>query len=695
MTDPSHRQAGESLGAPDTPLDPPARPELALAEKTREFEAIFHALPDAVVFADDDGRIRMVNPAFTRIFGFPADEVVGGTLRALHGSIREYDTVRRRQLLGEESGTDTFEAQYRRRSGESVLCETVASRVRARSGGSLGELYIMRDVSARRQAEEALRVREERLRLACLASETGIWDWDLVTNRVLWTETQERLFGLAPGTFPATYQATLERVHPEDRARQTEAVARAMATRGEYDVDFRIIRPDGELRWIESKGHFLHDASGRPVRMVGTCIDVTERKTAEQGQRLLDGASGTLASALGYEARLNSVARYLVPALGDWCLLDVLEEDGSLRRFDVATVPGHEALLDEVRAAVPKLEQEAHPIVRAIRTGEPQLVSDTTDSLLRHEPDAAEHLALLQRLGIRSVITVPLTARGRSLGAVTLFAGGSGRRYGPRELTLAVEIGRRAGLAIDNARLFWETAEANEAKSRFLQLMSRELRTPLNAIVGFVDLLLAGVPAEIPEASRDHVQRVRASAWAMLQLIEELLDFARMEAGREDVMHAPADVTAVVRDVATLLEPVAAEQSIELDVHLPPTAVIIETDGRKMRDIVLNVLTNAIKRTRVGAVSVELVPLHDAIEIRVHDTGAGVPADLSERIFEPFWQHERREEATALGTGLALSVARRLARMLGGDVTVTSGDGGTTFTVKVPRQHAWRSPGES
>ena len=230
-----------------------------------------------------------------------------------------------------------------------------------------------------------------------------------------------------------------------------------------------------------------------------------------------------------------------------------------------------------------------------------------------------------------------------------------------------------------------EAEEANRAKADFLAVMSHELRTPLNAVLGYVDLILAGIPEPIPAASTKQLERVRLAARHLLSLIEEILAFSRIEAGRETVRPEDIDLADLARQAVDLVEPLARDQGLELHLRGADEPIPARMDPSKVLQILHNLLANAIKFTEEGEVRVELATDEGMVELRVVDTGVGILPENQVRIFDSFWQVERPETRSQGGTGLGLSVSRELSRMLGGDLTVESVPGkGSTFTARLP-----------
>jgi signal transduction histidine kinase len=226
---------------------------------------------------------------------------------------------------------------------------------------------------------------------------------------------------------------------------------------------------------------------------------------------------------------------------------------------------------------------------------------------------------------------------------------------------------------------------ASQAKSDFLASMSHELRTPLSAIVGYMDLLEGEMVGAVQPLQKTYLGRVRTAARHLISIIEEILTFSRVEAGKEPLHTEAVEVTALARDVEELFEPQALRKGIELTVGVPAHPVTLWTDPTKLRQILINLMGNAVKFTDSGRVGLDLTTAADHVTFCVHDTGPGIgTADLG-RIFDPFTQLDQSLKRTKGGTGLGLPVSRRLAHLLGGDLQVTSAAGqGTKFTLSVP-----------
>ena len=230
-----------------------------------------------------------------------------------------------------------------------------------------------------------------------------------------------------------------------------------------------------------------------------------------------------------------------------------------------------------------------------------------------------------------------------------------------------------------------EAERANNSKTDFLAVMSHELRTPLTAIMGYEELLSDGITGPVTELQRQQLGRINASARHLLGLIDEILTFARVDIGRERVRWESMSINHTLTDAAALVQPMAADKKLRFFVELLDEDQAIQTDGTKLRQMLVNLLSNGIKFTDKGEVRLGCAVNASTLEVRIADTGVGIAAENIEDVFEPFWQAEQTATRKTGGTGLGLSVTRKLARLLGGDVTVASRMGaGTTFLLTLP-----------
>jgi PAS domain S-box-containing protein len=412
--------------------------------------------------------------------------------------------------------------------------------------------------------------------------------------------------------------------------------------------------------------------------------DITRRKREEAGAKLLSNASRVLASTLDYEKTLEAVARLAVGDLADWCTVDLSDPEGGIRQVVVS----HK---DEARIKWARELNRRYPpdysgpagVGHVIKTGEPEVYPEITDEMVAGAARDKDHLAIMRELKFRSALIVPMIARGRTLGALTLVSTERGRRYSTADIPLVMELATRSAIAIDNAQLYRSALAASEAKSAFLATMSHELRTPLNAIIGYQSLLKEGIDGPLNKTQVTHLNRIRASADHLLGLIDEVLTFSRVEAGKEVVRRDEVSLRSIIDQAVTMNTPQADVKRLTLRVEGDDAKLF--TDGGKVRQILLNILSNAIKFTDRGEILIRSRADEKTASVSIIDPGIGIAAENLERIFDPFWQVEQRSTRKAGGTGLGLSVSRRLARLIGGDITVESEIGrGSTFTLTIP-----------
>jgi PAS domain S-box-containing protein len=415
--------------------------------------------------------------------------------------------------------------------------------------------------------------------------------------------------------------------------------------------------------------------------------DITTRKEFEFAQRLLVDTGISLSSTLELEETLRRAARVAIPELADLCTIDLVESGADTLRRAAA------AASDEASAEALNRLGRRHPpdwrlpssAMDAFRTGEPILVPDLADTGMVGALPDPELLHLAQDLGARSALVVPLMGHERSVGVMTFAFARSGRRYSPGHLRLAAELARRIAFAIDNARLYEEAQESNRAKSNFISVISHEFRTPLTAIVGYAELMADGLSGPVTQKQEEQLARIKSSAWHLTRLVDEILTFSRMDAGRENVEDEPVDLIDVANRAATLIEPVAATKQLALRVELPAERIITRSDTGKVSQILINLLSNAVKFTDEGEVLLRLYTLGRRHIFEVSDTGIGIDAENRQRVFDSFWQVDQGPTRRVGGTGLGLTIARRLARLLGGDVDLVSTPGeGSTFSVWLP-----------
>jgi PAS domain S-box-containing protein len=470
--------------------------------------------------------------------------------------------------------------------------------------------------------------------------------------------------------------------------------------------------------------------------------DLTERRRLEARQDLLLNASKVLLSSLDYERTLCNLGQVVIPAFGDWYAVDMIQPDGTLRRLETShRDPDKVALARALATRYANRKEATYGATAVITTRRSQLVPEVTDQMLEQVAVNDQHLAMVRDLGLRSLIAVPLIGRDDVLGVISIATAESGRHYDALDLRVAEELAARATQAIENARLFAnvnetrqlleqqaseleaqsielesttsdlehsnaelraandelarrtaeaeaarrEADEANRAKSDFLAAMSHELRTPLNAIIGYAQLLDVGVHGAVNPEQHTDLGRIERSSQHLLGLINDILNYAKVESGRLQYDIGETSLDAALASVEDLTAPLAAAKQISYSLHSDCPGASVCADEEKLRQILVNLLSNAIRYTSEGGrINVSCATAGHDVLIHVTDTGVGIPPDKLDAIFEPFVQVDRTYPGQRQGTGLGLSISRELARGMGGDLTVHSELGkGSVFTLRL------------
>ncbi|TMB03061.1 MAG: GAF domain-containing protein [Deltaproteobacteria bacterium] len=444
----------------------------------------------------------------------------------------------------------------------------------------------------------------------------------------------------------------------------------------EEEIDF--LRSDGTRGTMFVSSAPIETPDRRIVSAVATFHDITERKRADSAQRFLAEASATLASSFDYRTTVAAVVRLAVPLLGDACFLDEVGEDGEFRRLEVAFAhPKHQGLADRVRLLAPRPGSRT-PQARVLESGQPLLLAELADL----EPqDSEESMEILRVAGFRSMMVVPLLARGQHFGALTFARAAQGGPYSSVDLAFAEEIGRRTALAIDNARLYQHARSATRTRDELIAAVSHDLRSPLATIVTAAELLSR---SEAPDEKRRRwVESLRKSADSMKHLIEDLLDIARIEAGRLSIEEQRCAVGALLGEALDLMQPLAQQKRLRLERQVPGREFDVRCDRPRILRVLSNLIGNSIKFTSEGgAITVRAERGDGEARFSVTDTGSGIAADELPHLFERFWQARK---TARLGAGLGLAISKGIVEAHSGKIWAESEFGkGSTFFFTLP-----------
>jgi PAS domain S-box-containing protein len=478
----------------------------------------------------------------------------------------------------------------------------------------------------------------------------------------------------------------LQAVHPDFREATERELDAAIAAQRIYQMEYRLRVVDGSYRWFAAKGVPVYDEDGTLREWVGTTTDIDQRRSTEEHLRFLARANELFASSLDYEATLTNLTQAAVPALADWCAVDMAAGAGTpYERLAVAHVdPAKIDLAWDLYRRFPP--DPAHdPIAHTIRTGRSQLVREVSDDLLHDVTVSDEHHRITKELGLVSWMVVALPGRRGPLGAVTFVSSDSRRLFTDLDLAYAEEFARQAAVAIENARLYRDAQAANRAKDDFLATLSHELRTPMTAILGWSRVLQDGELDD--ETFGNAIEAILRSAHAQAMLIDDVLDMSRIIAGKMQLDPQPVDAAQTVQAAVETVQPAAEAKGVVLEFQRRPGASLVTGDPNRLQQIVWNLLSNAIKFTpRGGEVIARVEQSGSFVRVSVRDTGKGISPEFLPHVFEPFRQAENVTTRVHGGLGLGLTIVKQLVELHGGNISAQSdGEGkGATFVVELP-----------
>jgi PAS domain S-box-containing protein len=505
-----------------------------------------------------------------------------------------------------------------------------------------------------------------------------------------------------------TARPFLEFVHPDDREATGEQLAALRAGAPITYFENRFAAKSGGYRWLgwtaapfAAEGLvyiFARDLTERrhaEEERVKLIREQTARAAAEASERrstFLAEAGVALTSSLDVGETLSKLVHLAVPTLADWCVIDVLDEHGRPRRLAVGHArPEDEGLAEQVKGFAPSLEGRS-PEARLLRPGESALLVADARERLSDLAEDERHRALLGRLGPRSLMVVPIVSRERTLGVMSLLSTTSGRVFARDDLDLAEELGRRAALAVDNARLYRASQDAragaekaNRAKDEFLATLSHELRTPLTPILGWTVMLRSGTLD--PAAIQRGLEVIERNVRAQTQLIGDLLDVSRIITGKLRLEVSPIAVVPVVEAGVEAVRSSAEAKQITLGMELPSEMPTIVGDPDRLQQVVWNLVSNAVKFTpQGGRIDVRLRQDGSFLSLSVTDNGKGIEPEFIPHVFERFRQADSTSTRSHGGLGLGLAIVRHLVELHGGTVHAESGGigAGSTFTVRLP-----------
>ncbi|MBE9180516.1 PAS domain S-box protein [Oculatella sp. LEGE 06141] len=664
------------------------------------------------------------NQALVQMLGYEIPELLTLDLLALVAP-ESRDSVQVRTVSGDGG---VYEAIGRRKNGSTFPVELHTKQMFYWEHPV--QVITIRDISDRKQVEVALRHSQNQLNSILNSLEDIVWSVAIDTNEVLYlSPNTEHLYGRPAHEFFNNSYLWLQVVHPDDRER-VATIFNALLESDQQKLEYRIVRPDGNVRWVCDRTRLIRGRDGTPVRVDSIVTDITERKQAqvalEQQLRsalLLKQITEDIRQSLDTQKIFQTTATQIGQAFQvSRCLIHTYVETPKPQIPLVAEYleTNTEAILSTV---VPVSSNRY--VQRVLSQDQAIDANGQYDLPLRTDPESPNHPICPQ-----SMLMIRTSYQGEPNGAICLQQCDRVRQWTVAEIELLEAVAAQVGIALAQAQLLeqemyqreeltrknadleqarWEAETANRTKSDFLATMSHEIRTPMNAVIGMTDLLL---DTDLTPQQQDLVETVRSSGEALLTIINDILDFSKIESGKLDLEEQPLHLRSCIEGVLDLLAPKAAEKGLELayliDANVPGHIV---GDVTRLRQILINLVGNAIKFTEIGEVTLRVIarklrdegsqPSHNkpplrsaaseaewvpqvsstyAIRFTVQDTGIGIPSERLNLLFQPFTQVDSSICRTYGGTGLGLAISQRLSEMMGGRIWVDSTLGsGSTF----------------
>jgi len=424
-------------------------------------------------------------------------------------------------------------------------------------------------------------------------------------------------------------------------------------------------------------------AGGAVIACKSVLTDITRLKRAQEVLRFLGEASATLASSFDYPGTISATIEGAVPLLADIAVADIFDRGEELQRIQVAAADSRHYRLARTARWVRPPRGRGTPADWVLTTRQPLLLTDCQADAFRADPDGLVHEAFVRACTPRSLMYVPMLARGNVLGLLTFMMVESGRGFGSQDLANAVDLANRIATAIENARLYEDATRAIKAREQVMSFVSHDLKNPLMAILLSTEMLLNRSPADERRHGWKQLDRIRRGVHQMRHMVEDLLDVSGIESGRLPVELGEHRARDVVEDALELLRPIGQDKAIELEVDIPVEALELRCDRYRIVQVLSNLIGNAIKFTPgAGHVRISLERLGGNLLVTVQDSGPGIARDLLPHLFQ---RHVQGEETARQGRGLGLFISYVIVQAHGGRIWVDPDvERGARFRFTIP-----------
>jgi PAS domain S-box-containing protein len=542
------------------------------------------------------------------------------------------------------------------------------------------------DITERKDTELALQQANERLNLALSALNGFIYEYDLATGFTTRSAGMYKLLGYEIDEVPSTAVWWQAQIHPDDLGALNDEreQAEALSPRGR---EYRVRHKNGSYLYVWDHAIAIRNSAGQPVRWVGTTIDITARKLAEERQRFLSEAGKLLTTSLEVHQRAQDLVDLSVQRFAHLCVMFLRGPDGSIRRVASAHTDAEKANhLRSLLAQPPIQPQSNHPIAVALREERAILNPCIPESVVQATATSQLPAEVLRALIPYSQMIVPLSGRQGTIGALTFGLATVERVYTTDDLAIAQEVADRAALAIENAQLYRQAQEAIQLRDAFLSVASHELKTPLTALVGQAQLLQRRMDQNPASSERDlrAIRVIFEQGMRLNTLISTLFDVSQLELGQISMSRLRVDITNLIRRLVEEFQPMLQQHHLVLT--LPEQRIVCIGDEMRLEQALRNLLQNALKYSpNGGQITVRLALGAHQIMISLSDQGIGIPKHALPNLFQRFYRAENGTKQHISGIGVGLYIVKEVVTLHGGDVFVESEEGmGSTFTIYLP-----------
>ncbi|HEY9827192.1 MAG TPA: GAF domain-containing protein [Stenomitos sp.] len=686
--------------------------EITLQMQSKMLELI----NDAVISTDIDGIICSWNQGAQRLYGYTATEAIGRNVAFLYPNPDELQPLLLEPLFAK--GTHELEVCVCTKAGELLYISLRLSMMHDEHGQLLRLIGCANDITERKAAEEAIRSSQEALRrseefnrLAVEVSNIGAWDLFLADFTCLMSPQMFALMGYPAEqniVLPSQWQAS---IWPADRAQVDAALAATIEHDVPLSVEHRICWQDGSVHWLYSCGGLLYNEAGEKERIRGTSIDISDRKAVEyqlqqqtRQKQVIWNVSQAIRQSLDFDAILSSAVTAVRTLLEvDRVAVYRFQADWSGEFIAESVAEGWVKL---VGSEVRKIWEDSYLQETQggrFRHNETMIVNDIYEAGLQ-----PCHVDLLEQFQARSYAIAPINYGDQLWGLFALYRNDAPYTWTTWDIELLQQTASQLAIAIQQSNLLQqvqqqlserelaqqlltqrneELARATRLKDEFLANMSHELRTPLNAILGMTEGLTEKVFGSINDRQQKALATVNSSAMHLLDLINDILDVAKIESGHIQLECASTPVTPLCLSSLTFVKQQAFQKRIQIETHIPNGLPNLWVDERRTRQVLINLLNNAVKFTPPeGRITLDIKQPEDGfLRIAITDTGIGIDPDKISTLFQPFVQIDSALNREYQGTGLGLVLVKRIVELHGGQVELTSQVGvGSCFVIYLP-----------